>query len=84
MSCRMGEALERTYAGTPEPKRVVAIGDCTLNWGCFAENYAIVGGVSRVIRVGPRIPGCPPSPLDDILKGLLALIQSANLRSGVI
>jgi Ni,Fe-hydrogenase III small subunit len=79
----MREALERTYAATPEPKWVVAIGDCALNGGCFAESYAIVGGVSQVIRVDLHIPGCPPSPLD-ILKGLLALLQSANLKSGAI
>jgi Ni,Fe-hydrogenase III small subunit len=79
----MREALERTYAATPEPKWVVAIGDCALNGGCFAESYAIVGGVSQVIRVDLHIPGCPPSPLD-ILKGLLALLQSVNMKSGVI
>jgi Ni,Fe-hydrogenase III small subunit len=79
----MREALERTYAATPEPKWVVAIGDCALNGGCFAGSYAVVGGVSQVIRVDLHIPGCPPSPLD-ILKGLLALLQSANLKSGVI
>ena len=79
----MREALERTYAATPEPKWVVAIGDCALNGGCFAESYAVVGGVSQVIRVDLHIPGCPPSPLD-ILKGLLALLQSANLKSGVV
>ena len=79
----MREALERTYAATPEPKWVVAIGDCALNGGVFAESYSIVGGVSQVIRVDLHIPGCPPSPLD-ILKGLLALLQSANLKSGVI
>ena len=79
----MREALERTYAATPEPKWVVAIGDCALNGGCFAESYAIVGGVSQVIRVDLHIPGCPPSPVG-ILKGLLALLQSANLKSEVI
>src|SRR5277367_6649016 len=79
----MREALERTYAATPEPKWVVAIGDCALNGGCFAGSYAVVGGVSQVIRVDLHIPGCPPAPLD-ILKGLLALLQSANLKSGVI
>src|SRR5579863_1243263 len=79
----MREALERTYAATPEPKWVVAIGDCARNGGCFAESYAVVGGVSQVIRVDLHIPGCPPAPLD-ILKGLLALLQSANLKSGVI
>jgi Ni,Fe-hydrogenase III small subunit len=79
----MREALERTYAATPEPKWVVAIGDCALNGGVFAESYSIVGGVSQVIRVDLHIPGCPPSPLD-ILKGLLALLQSVNMKSGVI
>jgi Ni,Fe-hydrogenase III small subunit len=79
----MREALERTYAATPEPKWVVAIGDCALNGGCFAGSYGIVGGVSQVIRVDLHISGCPPPPLD-ILKGLLALLQSANLKSGVI
>jgi Ni,Fe-hydrogenase III small subunit len=79
----MREALERTYAATPEPKWVVAIGDCALNGGFFAESYAVVGGVSEVIPVDLHIPGCPPSPLD-ILKGLLALLQSANLKSEAI
>jgi Ni,Fe-hydrogenase III small subunit len=79
----MREALKRTYAAMPDPKWVVAIGDCALNGGCFAESYAVVGGVSQVIQVDLHIPGCPPSPLD-ILKGLLALLQSANLKSGVI
>ncbi len=79
----MREALERTYAATPEPKWVVAIGDCAFNGGCFVGSYAVVGGVSQVIPVDLHIPGCPPSPLD-ILKSLLALLQSATLKSGVI
>src|SRR5580700_8188982 len=73
----------RFVASPPEPKWVVAIGDCALNGGVFAESYSIVGGVSQVIRVDLHIPGCPPSPLD-ILKGLLALLQSVNMKSGVI
>src|SRR3954452_1245509 len=60
----MREALERTYAATPEPKWVVAIGDCALNGGYFAESYAVVGGVSAVIPVDLHLPGCPPSPSD--------------------
>src|SRR3984957_4838199 len=59
----MREALERTYAATPEPKWVVAIGDCALNGGCFAESYAIVGGVSQVIRVDLHIPGLSSVPI---------------------
>lgn len=76
----MREALERTYAATPEPKWVVAVGDCALNGGCFAGSYAVVGGVSQVLPVDLHIPGCPPPPLD-ILRGLLALLQSADSAS---
>src|SRR5438105_14576512 len=65
----MREALERTYAATPDPKWVVAVGDCGLNGGCFAGSYAVVGGVSKVIPVDLHVPGCPPPPLE-ILKGL--------------
>jgi Ni,Fe-hydrogenase III small subunit len=73
----MREALERTYAATPDPKWVVAVGDCALNGGCFAGSYAVVGGVSQVVPVDLHVPGCPPPPTD-ILKGLLALLQSVN------
>lgn len=76
----MREALERTYAAIPEPKWVVAVGDCALNGGCFAGSYAVVGGVSQVLPVDLHIPGCPPPPLD-ILRGLLALLQSADSAS---
>ena len=55
----MREALERTYAATPDPKWVVAVGDCALDGGVFAGSYACVGGVSAVIPVDlahPRLP----------------------------
>jgi NADH:ubiquinone oxidoreductase subunit B-like Fe-S oxidoreductase len=73
----MREALQRTYAAMPAPKWVVALGGCALDGGCFAGSYAVVGGVSAVIPVDLHVPGCPPAPLD-ILKGLLALMQSAS------
>lgn len=71
----MREALERTYNATPNPKWVVAVGDCALNGGIFAGSYAIVGGVSEVVPVDLHIRGCPPTPTD-LLKGLIALIES--------
>ena len=55
----MREALERTYLATPNPKWVVAIGDCARDGGCFAGSYAVVGGVAEVIPVDLHIPGCP-------------------------
>ncbi len=78
----MREALQRTYNATPNPKWVVAIGGCALDGGCFAGSYAVVGGVSEVVPVDLHIPGCPPPPID-ILKGLLALLQHINMRTGV-
>jgi Ni,Fe-hydrogenase III small subunit len=76
----MREALERTYNATPDPKWVVAIGDCAIDGGLFAESYAVVGGVSSVVPVDLHIRGCPPSPAA-ILKGLIALVTSANHRA---
>lgn len=71
----MREALERTYNATPDPKWVIAIGDCARNGGIFAESYAVVGGVDRVVPVDLHIGGCPPRPID-LLKGLLALLEA--------
>ncbi|MDP2061661.1 MAG: NADH-quinone oxidoreductase subunit NuoB [Phaeovulum sp.] len=73
----MAEALRRTYAATPDPKWVVAVGDCGRDGGCFAGSYAIEGGVSAVVPVDLVIPGCPPSP-KALLTGLLALLDVAG------
>jgi NADH:ubiquinone oxidoreductase subunit B-like Fe-S oxidoreductase len=70
----MREALERTYAATPEPKWVVAAGDCAATGGMFRESYAVAGGVSSVVPVHLHIAGCPPSPRA-LLEGLLALME---------
>ena len=70
----MREALERTYNATPDPKWVVAVGDCAADGGMFAESYAVVGGVSKVVPVDLHIRGCPPDPVT-LLKGLLALME---------
>jgi Ni,Fe-hydrogenase III small subunit len=75
----MREALERTYNATPDPKWVVAVGDCAADGGCFAGSYAVVGGVSEVVPVDLHVPGCPPPPLE-ILKALLALLQPTRAR----
>ena len=73
----MRQALERTWAATPDPKWVVAVGDCALNGGIFADSYAVTGGVSQVIPVDLHIRGCPPTPTA-LLKGLLALVEDAS------
>jgi Ni,Fe-hydrogenase III small subunit len=73
----MRQALERTWAATPDPKWVVAVGDCALDGGLFAGSYAVTGGVSQVVPVDLHIRGCPPSPTT-LLKGLLALVESVR------
>jgi Ni,Fe-hydrogenase III small subunit len=70
----MREALERTYNATPDPKWVVAVGDCAANGGIFAGSYAVAGGVNDVIPVDLHIRGCPPRPVQ-LLQGLLALME---------
>src|SRR6201997_1747682 len=73
----MRDALERTYNATPDPKWVVAVGDCARDGGCFAGSYAVVGGVSAVVPVDLHIPGCPPSPMA-ILRGLIGLLEAVD------
>lgn len=54
--------LRRTFEATPEPKYVVALGDCACNRGVFADGYGVAGAVSDVVPVDVEIPGCPPPP----------------------
>src|SRR5438132_3874962 len=72
----MREALTRTYNATPDPKWVVAVGDCAVDGGLFAGSYAVAGGVNAVVPVDLHIRGCPPSPAQ-LLKGLMALLDGA-------
>ena len=69
----MAEALRRTWEATPDPKLVIAAGDCARDGGIFRGSYAVVGGVGDVVPVDAVIPGCPPPPLA-ILAGILDAI----------
>jgi len=75
----MAEALQRAYRATPDPKWVVAAGDCACSGGVFAGSYACVGPVANAIPVDVHIKGCPPTPTQ-LLEGLLALLQHAARR----
>jgi Ni,Fe-hydrogenase III small subunit len=74
VSVNMRLALQRTYEAMPDPKLVVAIGDCGCTGGIFGESYASCGRVSNVIAVDVVVPGCPPAPLR-ILQGILTAIS---------
>jgi Ni,Fe-hydrogenase III small subunit len=73
VSKHMVIALRRTYDATPEPKLVVAVGDCGCTGGIFGESYASLGRVANVIPVDVEIPGCPPTPTA-LLSGILAAV----------
>jgi Ni,Fe-hydrogenase III small subunit/formate hydrogenlyase subunit 6/NADH:ubiquinone oxidoreductase subunit I len=66
-------ALRKTYAATPEPKVVVAVGACGISGGIFGVNYATRGGVDQVIPVDVYVPGCPPRP-EALLYGILLAV----------
>ena len=69
----MAEALRRTWQATPDPKFVIAVGDCGRDGGIFRGSYAVVGGVATVVPVDAVIPGCPPSPAA-LLAGILEAV----------
>src|SRR6266404_6050897 len=73
VSKHMAIALKRTYDATPDPKLVIATGDCGCSGGIFGESYASLGPVANVIPVDVAIPGCPPAPVA-LLQGILAAI----------
>jgi Ni,Fe-hydrogenase III small subunit len=73
------DAIEQAHAATPEPRLVVAVGDCAVDGGVFKGSYAVTGGVGTTLPVDLMIGGCPPAP-ERILAGLRALLE-ANARS---
>ncbi len=75
----MAEPLRRTYDATPDPKIVIAIGDCAYNCGVFKDSYAVVGGVDKVIPVNVLVAGCPPEPVE-ILRGILLALDRLSRK----
>lgn len=77
VSVNMEEALKRTYDAIPDPKLVIAVGDCGACGGIFGKSYASRGRVADVIPVHRTILGCPPAPTA-ILVGILEAVISAQ------
>ena len=74
VSRNMEMALKRTYEATPDPKLVLAVGDCGCDGGIFGESYASCGRVANVIPVDLTVAGCPPAPVE-ILRAVLGLAR---------
>ena len=83
VSRHMREALLRTYEATPEPRLVVAVGDCACSGGVFGESYASCGRVANVLPVDVEIAGCPPEPVE-LLRGILRAVQRGRNPSTTI
>jgi len=77
----MEVALKRTLEAMPEPRLVVAVGDCGCTGGIFGEGYASCGKVANVIPVDVAVPGCPPPPLE-ILRGILTAVRRSRANAG--
>jgi Ni,Fe-hydrogenase III small subunit len=75
----METPLRKTYEATPDPKFVVAVGDCAATCGVFRGSYAVVGPVDRIIPVDVTIAGCPPEPID-LLRGILHALDRLAVR----
>ena len=80
VSRNMAQALKRTWEAVPDPKLVVAVGECACDGGIFGESYASLGRVANVIPVDFSIAGCPPPPIE-ILRGILGAVRRVPRRS---
>jgi Ni,Fe-hydrogenase III small subunit len=80
VSVNMEEALKRTYDAMPDPKLVVAVGDCGACGGLFGKSYASRGGVANIIPVNYTVMGCPPSPAS-IISGIVQTICSTQMEA---
>lgn len=76
----MEAALKTTYASTPDPKLVMAVGNCGANGGEFGTSYASLGGIANAIPIDGIVKGCPPTPAD-LLQGILTIIQNRYEKS---
>lgn len=77
LALNMREAVRLAYEATPDPKLVVAAGECACTGGIFKDSYAVCGPLSSLLPVDVSIPGCPPSPVE-LLRGIFAALH----RSG--
>src|SRR5262245_58622926 len=75
----MAEPLRLTWEATPDPKIVIAVGDCARDCGVFNGSYAVVGSVDKIIPVDVIVPGCPPEPAN-ILRGILSAIDRLSQK----
>ncbi len=67
---QMVPRLERIYDQTPDPKVVMAIGNCGIEGDVFHESYNLAGPIDQIVPVDVYVPGCPPRP-EAIIEGVV-------------
>jgi formate hydrogenlyase subunit 7 len=75
VTLNMLQPLQNTLQAVPEPRMVIAVGDCACNGGMLGEAYGVVGPVSDVVGVDLEVPGCPPTPTD-----IVSALRSVTAR----
>ena len=76
VSQKMAPVLREVYDQMPDPKWVIAMGDCAACGGIF-NNYAVIQGVDRIVPVDIHVPGCPPRP-EALMEGIVRLHEKVN------
>jgi NADH-quinone oxidoreductase subunit B len=81
LTTKMADPLVRLWEEMPEPKWVVAMGDCTCSGGRYKRSYSTIQGIDRVLPVDVYVPGCPPRP-EGLIYGMMKLQQLIKERRG--
>ncbi len=79
ISKKMAHAVQTLYDQMPEPKWVIAMGNCAISGGpfVFEGQYGIVEGAEKLFPVDVFIPGCPPRP-EALIEGILELEEKVT------
>ena len=71
---KMAPGIKTLYDQMPEPKWVIALGNCAISGGPFVYEgqYNIIEGADKFLPVDVYIPGCPPRP-EALIEGIIEL-----------
>ncbi|MEM2896121.1 MAG: NADH-quinone oxidoreductase subunit B family protein [Candidatus Bathyarchaeia archaeon] len=74
------DRLKRMYDLAPDPKMVVAVGNCAISGEMFDQSYAMAGPLDKILPVSVYIPGCPPKP-EAIIHGIAKALKIISSKA---